>query len=245
MIDSLRNRRRRVIKDVGGSALVALEGIIARSSLVGNRALFDPEQFDWVSGLESHWPVIRNELEGVLRDRDRLPNFQDISTDQVVITKDNKWKTYFLYGFGYKSESNCERCPETTKLIESVPGMTTAFFSILLPHKHIPEHRGLYKGFLRYHLGLIVPEPRTKCRIRIADQIVHWEEGKSLVFDDTYPHEVWNETNGLRAVLFMDIVRPLRFPGSLLNDVIIRLVRRSGYIQDARKNQERWEKQFG
>ncbi len=126
----------------------------------------------------------------MLQVHDQIPNFQDISVDQRAITTDNKWKTYFIYGFGYKAEKNCQRCPETTRLIEEVPGMKTAFFSILSPGKHIPEHRGLYKGFLRYHLGLMVPEPRSQCWIRVNGQQAVWEEGKSMMFDDTYPHEV-------------------------------------------------------
>ena len=39
-----------------------------------------------------------------------------------------------------------------------------------------------------------------------------WREGKSLVFDDTYEHEAWNETDATRVVLFLDVVRPLRQP---------------------------------
>ena len=38
--------------------------------------------------------------------------------------------------------------------------MKLAFFSILAPGKHIPEHRGSLKGVIRYHLALKVPEPR-------------------------------------------------------------------------------------
>ncbi len=233
---------RRLIMVVGGKVLWTLERLIAHTSLVGNPPFFDPQSFGWTSALESNWTVIRKELEAVLEHSDQIPTFQDISKDQYAITKDDKWKTYFLYGFGYKAEKNCARCPETTKLVERIPGMMTAFFSILAPHKHIPEHRGLYKGFLRYHLGLIVPEPRTDCKIRVDGEIVYWEEGKSLMFDDTYPHEVWNDTEGTRVVLFLDIVRPLRFPGSLLNALILQLVRWSPYVQDAKRNQEAWER---
>ena len=71
-----------------------------------------------------------------------------------------------------------------------------------------------------------------------------WEEGKGMMFDDTYPHEVRNDTDGVRVVLFMDILRPLRFRGSLLNDAIIGLVRRSGYIHEAKKNLKRWEERL-
>ncbi len=122
--------------------------------------------------------------------------------------------------------------------------MKTAFFSILAPHKHIPDHRGPYKGLLRYHLGVIVPEPKEKCRIRVDDDFAYWEEGKSLIFDDTYRHEVWNDTEGERVILFLDVVRPLPFPISWLNSIVIRLVGASSYIQDAKRNQEIWEKRF-
>lgn len=240
----LQQLRRRLVKDLGGKALWTLEKLISRYSLVETSAFLDPYQFAWVEKLEQHWRDIRGELDAVLQLHEQIPNFQDISVDQRAITTDNKWKTYFLYGFGYKAEKNCERCPETTRLIEEVPGMKTAFFSILSPGKHIPEHRGLYKGFLRYHMGLMVPEPGSQCWIRVNGQQAVWEEGKSMMFDDTYPHEVRNDTDGVRVVLFMDILRPLRFPVSLLNDAIIKLVRRSGYIQEAKRNQERWERRL-
>src|SRR5437867_3927702 len=92
------------------------------------------------------------------------------------------------------------------QLLERVPGMTTAFFSILSPHKHIPDHRGPYKGVLRYHLALMIPEPRQACRIRVDGEYATWEEGKSLLFDDSYDHEAWNDTDGIRVVLFMDVL---------------------------------------
>ena len=95
--------------------------------------------------------------------------------------------------------------------------MTTAMFSILSPRKHILDHRGPYKGVLRYHLGLIVPQRRAACRIRVGEDVRHWEQGKSMVFDDTYNHEVWNDTDETRVVLFVDVLRPLPFPESQIN----------------------------
>jgi beta-hydroxylase len=236
--------RRRFLIRAGGKILKALERLIAKYSLIGDKTFFDPQQFAWTAELEANWRVMRKDLEEILKYHEVLPNFQDISIDQARLSQDDKWKTFFLYAFGLRSEKNCARCPGTTRLIEKVPGMKTAFFSILAPHKHIPEHRGPFKGVLRYHLGLIVPEPRTACRIRVGSDIAHWEEGKSLVFDDTYYHEVWNDTEGMRAVLFMDVARPLRFPVSLLNKFIIWAVSLSAYVQDAKKREEEWEKRF-
>ncbi len=234
----------RIVKDVGGKVLWSLEKLIERSSLIENRPFLEPARFPWVQTLESSWTIIRAELESVMRHPERIPRFQDVSADQAAITTDGKWRTYFLYGMGYKAKRNCARCPQTTRLVEQIPGMKTAFFSILSPHKHIPEHRGLYKGFLRYHLGLVIPKPAQACRIRVADQTKQWEEGKSLLFDDTYPHEAWNDSDDVRVVLFLDVIRPLRFPVSVLNKTIIQLVRWSPYVQDARRNQERWDREL-
>jgi beta-hydroxylase len=241
---TFKQRRKKFVKNLGGKVLWNIEKVMEKYSKVPTTPFLDPSRFAWTKHLEDNWQVMRAELDEILKNKEAIPNFQDISEDQKSITKDNNWKTYFFYGFGYKAEQNCARCPETTKLIESVPGMTTAFFSILEPGKHIPRHRGVYKGFLRYHLGLLVPEPKKRCRIRVDNIYSHWEEGRSMMFDDTYDHEVWNDTEGIRVVLFMDVIRPMRFPASAINSGIINLIKHTGYIQDAKNNQEAWEEKF-
>lgn len=208
---------------------------LGRFSLVGDHPIFRAEQFDWVRALDEDWRAIQEELQQVLLDAAEIPSFQEISTSQAALTTDSLWKTYFFYGYGYKVVDNCAACPQTTRLIEQVPGMKTAFFSILEPHKHIPPHRGPYKGVLRYHLGLIVPEPKERCRIRVDQQIAHWEEGRSLIFDDSFEHEVWNDTEGRRVVLFMDFVRPLPPPLSYLNRFVIWLIGLTPFVQEGRK----------
>jgi ornithine lipid ester-linked acyl 2-hydroxylase len=229
---------------LGERALPPLERWLARHSSVGDRPFFDAAEFAWTRDLELEWRTIRAELDDVMADRDALPNFQDISADQATITDDDRWKTFFLYGFGFRVDSNCERCPETTRLVESIPGMKTAFFSILAPGKHIPAHRGPWKGVLRYHLGLMVPEPATACRIRVDDEVRQWEEGGSLVFDDTYDHEAWNDTDGYRVVLFVDFIRPLDRVASTFNRGVLGAIAWSPFIQDAKSRHRRWERRF-
>jgi len=245
IIDRARMKRRKFIKDLGGNVLWKLERIMAKYSKIQDTPFLDPYQFEWASCLEQNWRIIREELDQVLLYKESIPRFQDISEDQKSISKDDDWRTYFLYGFGYKAEINCSICPETTRLIESIPGMTTAFFSILNPGKHIPEHRGVFKGFLRYHLGLKVPKQAEHCRIKVDGITAHWQEGKSMLFDDTYKHEVWNDTDETRVVLLLDIIRPLRFPANVLNRMLIGMIKHTGYVQDAKKNQEAWERKLG
>jgi ornithine lipid ester-linked acyl 2-hydroxylase len=219
------------------------EWLVRRFSSVGQHPFFATSEFRWIQHIEAGWTMIRDELDGVLRERGRIPNFHTISPDQLQITQDDKWKTYMLYAYGRKMARNCSCCPETTRLIETIPGMKTAFFSILGPRKHIPEHRGPYTGVLRYHLGLIVPRQKEACRIRVDSDMAHWEEGRSIVFDDTYSHEVWNDTDEERVVLFVDFARPLRFPMSVLNEAVIQLLSRSSLVQNIVENVEMWNRQ--
>ncbi|HKK44816.1 MAG TPA: aspartyl/asparaginyl beta-hydroxylase domain-containing protein [Balneolaceae bacterium] len=241
----IKEKKRKAVKDLGGTILWNLEKLVERNSKVPTKPILDTADFDWVALLEANWQSIRRELDKLLIYKEAMPNFQDISRDQKSISEDDNWKTYFFFGFGYKAEANCARCPITTKLLEQIPDLTTAFFSILNPGKHIPEHRGVFKGILRYHLGLKVPEPAEDCVMRVEGINTHWQEGQSILFDDTYRHEVWNKTSGVRVVLLIDVLRPLRFPVNVLNKTLISLIKRSDYVQDARKNQEAWEQKFG
>jgi beta-hydroxylase len=229
---------------VGERVLAPVERFVGHRSLVGDATFFDLDLFPWVGEVERNWAVIREELDRVLVDREELPNFQDISKDQIEITDDDRWKTFFLYGYGFKTDLGLRMCPRTAAVMERIPGMTTAMFSILAPRKHILPHRGPYKGVLRYHLGLIVPERKEDCRIRVGRDIRHWEEGKSLVFDDTHNHEVWNDTDETRVILFVDVLRPLPFPESAINRLIVKAIALSPFVQDAKRNQRAWERRY-
>lgn len=240
-----KKKRHRLSVALGLWIIRRLEKLLIAFSLVETTPFLRASTFPWTAPLEAEWRVVRAELERLLESPERIPNFQDISRDQVNITRDDKWKSFFLYGYGYKMPANCEQCPETTRIVESVPGMFTAFFSVLSPGKHIPLHRGPYRGLLRCHLPLIVPGPGADCWIEVGGEKSAWEEGRCLVFDDTYKHRVENNTDGVRVVLFLDVLRPLRFPGSWLNRIALQLIRLSPFIQDARRNQSAWEKRLG
>lgn len=62
------------------------------------------------------------------------------------------------------------------------------------------------------------------------------------MFDDTYKHQVWNDTQERRVVLFLDVQRPMTWSGRLLNRVVLKLIQWSPFIQDARKNQADWDR---
>ncbi len=236
-------RNRNLVKKFGSKALWSFERTIAERSAVGDSALVDRAYFPWLADLEGSTASIRRELDGVLKHREHLPDFHEISADQRSITDDDKWKTYFFYGFGRRSDANCRRCPATAAVLSRIPGLVTAFFSILAPGKRIPAHRGVYKGLLRAHLGLAVPRPEL-CGMSIGNEMVRWREGSAFVFDDTYTHEAWNESDKDRVVLLVDVLRPLPRPVQLLNRALVGAVALSPYVTDGEKNQRAWEARF-
>jgi len=63
-----------------------------------------------------------------------------MSSDISGLVCKKGWEVFGLFAFGNKLDENCEKCPETTKVLQSIPGMTTAMFSCLRPRSHIRPH---------------------------------------------------------------------------------------------------------
>ena len=220
------------------------ERLNLRYAKYGNPFIYDNALFPWAVDLERHWKMVRSELDGVLLRRSELPNVQDISVDARSITKDAGWKIFVLTAYGIKSEANIALCPETWRLVQQIPGLRTAMFSIFQPGKRLPPHRGPYNGVLRLHLGLLVPEHQGNLGIRIGTESRSWSEGSVLIFDDAYEHEAWNETGEPRAVLFVDFEKPLRFPVNIVNRMLLDLAVLTPYLREGNDNLRRWERKF-
>jgi len=206
---------------------------------VGEKVFYESRDFPWMARVEAGWKDVRFELEQVLAAPRPVPSFESVSEEQARIVQPQHWKTFFFYAYGHRVEEGCTPCPKTTALLDSIPGMTTAMFSILTPGTRIAPHRGPFKGVLRLHLPLIVPADRERCAIRVGGETRGWHEGEGLVFDDTYEHEAWNETDEIRVVLFVDFLRALPFPLSTFNRTMIRLIGASPFVQNILENLNR------
>jgi aspartyl/asparaginyl beta-hydroxylase (cupin superfamily) len=126
-------------------------------------------------------------------------------------------------------------------VLAQIPGLNSGFFSILRPGTHIPEHRGVTKGLMTCHLGLQVPTGGS-VRMNVGPETVGWAEGETLVFDDTYQHEVWNDTDETRIVLLVQFERPLRQPGKLVAELFLGGIRHSAFVKEAQDNIALWER---
>lgn len=179
--------------------------------------------------LEKNWSLIRKECLNNIKNTQNLGN-----VGRNFIRNDESfwqgWSTFPLRMFTKDNEENMKKCPLLTSILKKDANITTAFFSILEPGKIIPSHYGPFKGILRYHLGILIPPKDSgDCFISVDNEIYEWEEGKGVLFDETYKHFVKNETPYHRIVLFLDIKRPLPLSLPILNDFLIFLMGISPY----------------
>lgn len=209
---------------------------IARQSLIGDRPFVDPAALPELAGLRERWQEIRAELLPLLAERSRIPALGEISPDHKAIARDGHWKSFFFTGYGFRAEQNHARCPTTSALLNKVPGLVVAFFSIMEPGTYVPPHRGLTKAWLNCHLGLVVPEGPGRCAMEVAGETVEWHEGEWLVFDETFRHQVWNERSAPRVVLFLQVRRPMRLVGRITARLLVKAIRRTTFVQDVRRN---------
>lgn len=167
------------------------------------RTFYDPDEFEWVKPLEDGFATIKQELLDVLAaDGEGFQAYLSEAEQRLA-----GWNTFNLFFYGRRFEGNCARCPKTTALLESLPRFERdhIMFSALNPHARIPPHTGPMNGIIRAHLPLIVP---PGCYIRVGSDERTWQEGKVLVFDDSFEHEVFNHSDRVRIVLFVNFWHP-------------------------------------
>ena len=157
------------------------------------------------------WQKIRD--EAVAARLEAMPRFHDIMPEQADISaNDGKdWRLLVLKAYGVDVPENMAKMPALARLLEDCPEVKSATVSFLAPHKHIPRHRGPFRGIMRFHLGLKIPsEPggRPATIMMIDDREYRIADGECLLWDDTFPHEVMNNSDEARIALLLDVWRP-------------------------------------
>ena len=163
-----------------------------------------------------------------------------------------KWTT-LMFKSGQFIEENCALAPRTADILRGIPRVYTAFFSVLEPHQHIAPHYGYYKGFIRYHMGVMIPgnNAEESCWIRVnADQAdndaddktliekgerYHWRNGEGVMLDDTFMHEAANESDEVRVILFLDVARRMPWYLDIFNRIVLFVVHREGSVKKIRE----------
>jgi len=179
-------------------------------------AFFDIDRtFPALRNIDRAYPEIRQELDALLLQQDAMPRYHDIDSNLISgsgrYQRDKRWNVFMLYCYGSLPSENRALCPRTCAALDKVPYLNQAFFSILDPGKSIPAHTGPTQAYIRYHLGLRVPLSNPPS-IRVRTEHYTWKEGESVLFDDSLDHQIDNQSDGLRAVLIVDVMRPFPQP---------------------------------
>lgn len=211
--------------------------------LIGDKKFFDPYTFAVAKELEDNFDIIKKETEAILKRYDDLTPFQLISPDQLYISNDDKWRLFFFKAANINFKKNQKLAPKTMEIINKHKNVVSTYISVLGPHKMLNPHEGPWSGVLRMHLGLIIPD-QEKCMLVNGGEKYHWQEGKTVLFDDTYEHIAVNGTDKLRAVLFMDIMRPLPQPWKFINWAVLKLSILFPYVFIPYFRHKRWEREF-
>ena len=166
-----------------------------------SQPVYDPSEFPWASDLVRESDVIRQELLD-------FSAASDLDVQPQNLTDSGRWNVSYFYVGGERVEATRRACPRTSAIIDSIPGSGQAgqvYLSVLRGGTHIKQHFGPTNARLRCHLGLVVPDG---ARIRIGEEMYEWQEGQLLIFDDSFEHEVWNESSTERVVLIVDFWHP-------------------------------------
>ena len=162
---------------------------------------YDPATFPIVADLERLAPQIAAEAKQF-----DASSFQDEAEE---IGREGRWGVLFFLEMGRRNEANLAKCPALRWILDHHRTLTThaglMYLSCLDPKSRVAPHYGPTNVRLRCHLGLEVPRG---CGIRVGGITGRWEEGKCLVFDDSFRHDVWNESDARRIVLILDLWHP-------------------------------------
>jgi aspartate beta-hydroxylase len=178
----------------------------------------DPMLQPWAPALQAAFPQVREEALRVIAEDSGLEDFLPASPGGQV--GDHLaghgvapvWEAFFFYRHGRRYDEHHQRCPRTSAVLESIELCRIAdqspeiCFSVLRPGTHILPHHGVTNLRLVMHLPLLVP---PDCALNVVDAGAHaWQEGRLVMFDDTYRHEAWNRSTTSRVILLMDCWNP-------------------------------------
>ncbi|XP_009708481.1 PREDICTED: aspartyl/asparaginyl beta-hydroxylase [Cariama cristata] len=159
-----------------------------------------------VKSLEKNWKLIRDEGLAVMDKKRSL-----FLPEDENLREKGDWSQFTLWQQGRKNENACKSVPKTCALLERFPEATGCRrgqikYSVMHPGTHVWPHTGPTNCRLRMHLGLVIP--KEGCRIRCAQENRTWEEGKVLIFDDSFEHEVWQDAENYRLIFIVDVWHP-------------------------------------
>jgi hypothetical protein len=188
-----------------------------------NKAIIPLEEYPELREIEKNKNIIIGELNNII-DKNIWVLYKNLHEDKIIskdynneeinkldssITKQYlnssakpEWKVIILIYNGNSILSSKKMFPKTVEILQKIKYIRMAGISCLEAGGYIPPHNDEGIERYKYHVPLIIPE---KCGIKIND--IDYNFDKEFIFDDTYTHSVWNNSDKPRFVLIIDILR--------------------------------------
>lgn len=162
---------------------------------------YDTKDYPFIALIEAGYKDIKSELTFNLQERPQL--FTE-ETENLHIG--GEWTELRLKSSGYGFTKYTQYFPKTMQHIQKCGQTFTSIkFSAIQPGTHIRTHTGPSNERLRLHLCLI---HTGGAKIRVGTDWHTWTEGKVIMFDDSWEHEVIHTGQETRIVLILDIWHP-------------------------------------
>ena len=173
------------------------------------RCFFERGDFPWLADVEAAIPAMRDELlaAGDAAFSPYVETPKDSPAPNNPLRDDPRWSAGWLWRQG----AVVRDAPATLAALARAPmpmiggRSPNALWSRLAPGTHIAPHHGLLNTRLICHVPLITA---PDCGLRVGHETRGWEEGESLIFDDSIEHEAWNRGGSPRTILLFEIWRP-------------------------------------
>jgi hypothetical protein len=175
--------------------------------------------FPFINVLESNYNIILSEFNNIRKYKNSMHDVGDHKlreTEDARVVDGQGWKETVL--FGINAEPHL--APKTVQILKSCvmkesidlcnSGGGEIIFSYLFGNTIIKPHCAATNHRLTCHLGLIIPSKSKngKCSITVCGEERYWSNGKCLIFDDSFEHEVSNTTNEHRGILLLRFWHP-------------------------------------
>lgn len=90
------------------------------------------------------------------------------------------------------------------KAVQQIVRISNAMTRAFMPRAAVSSLRVMWAGVLRADCDHLLAEASEEVRFQVANRMFLREEGKPLVFDDTWNVETWDQMNGYRIVFVAD-----------------------------------------
>lgn len=165
----------------------------------------EPSRFPFMPALSAAFPRIKRELDAYVRDGRPFRTYTTAVDDPFVR---ESWRTVMLCVWN-RRQPVCRHFPFTSGFIELIRKhhryIQQFGFISLGAGAELRTHVDPFNYLVSVHLCMT---PTPKAGYTVAGRSVRAREGRSVAFDNSFPHAAWNRGDSQRIILAVHTLHP-------------------------------------